>query len=445
MLAGFAEIDITPKSGNMPGQFGIFRATEGTIGGLYANAAAFTSGSASLIFVSVDIIFFSARFGSDVRRRISELTGVPSENILVAGTHTHTGGPTDVKCWGTPAEPENAALTADKMVDAAVAAWNNRAEAKLGVGRCYEPRFSFCRDYCMDDGRIKTNVGYAKAPNIKGRAGAVDYALDVMRVDDTDGNIKCFIVNYANHPDNEPMPRTRYSADYIGYMRRELKRVYGDDVTVLYFNGTAGDVNAADFWHKTDYWYRGAGQNTPKFIGEGLAEDIVNMNPRIVADVTDPYIAAMAKDCIVPTRKPTQENLDWAESVKDKRGTGELRDFEEAYAEVYLNYVESEWHNEEEIEVPVIRFGPWSIIGLGGEIYSEIGIRIKRDSPYESTLVFQLANGAHGYIPPASIMGTATYPAKWGRYVTYLGAETADILIENSLEMLSELKENEEK
>ena len=445
MLAGFAEIEITPKSGNMPGQFEIYKATDGTIGGLYANAAAFDNRGASLIFVSVDIIFFSAKFGFDVRERISALTGVSTANILVAGTHTHTGGPTDVKCWGTPAEPENAAITADKIVEVALAAWNNRAEAKLGVGRCYEPRFSFCRDYCMDDGKIKTNVGYAKAPNIKGRAGAVDYALDVMRVDDTDGNIKCFIVNYANHPDNEPMPRTKYSADYIGYMRRELKRVYGDDVIVLYFNGTAGDVNDADFWHKTDYWFRGAGQNSPKFIGEGLAEDIVNMNPRIIADVTELYISATVKNCVVPTRKPTQENLDWAESVKDKVNTGVLKDYEEAYAEVYLGYDDAEWHNEEEIEVPVIRFGPWSIVGLGGEIYSEIGTRIKRDSPYDNTLVFQLANGAHGYIPPASIIGTATYPAKWGRYVTYLGADTADILVEGSLEQLNRFKELEDK
>ncbi len=442
MLAGFAEIEITPKSGNMPGEFGIYTATEGSIGGLYANAAAFTSGEQSLIFLSVDVLFFTDKLANSVRRRITEATGVPAQNILSAGIHIHTGGPIDCQCWGTPAEPENAAIMGDKMVEVAIAAWNNRAEAKLGTSMCYDPRFSFCRDYCMDDGFIKTNVGYAKAPKIRGRAGVIDTSVNVMRVDDSDGKIKCFIVNYANHPDNEPMPRTRYSADYIGYMRRELKRVYGDDVIVLYFNGTAGDVNAADFWHHTDAWYKATG-NCPKVVGEELAKDIVNMS--FCVDVTEPYIDTISNEHRVLTRKPTQENLDWAESVKDKMGKGELLEHEEAYAETYLNYDEATWPEDDYIEVQTIRFGPWTIVGIASELYSEIGLRIKRDSVCENTLVFQMANGIHGYIPTDYILDSKAYPSKWGSVVTYLAKGTADTIIEKSLEQLEEVKKNEDK
>ena len=442
MIAGFAEIEITPKEGYMPGEFGPQWASEGSIGGLYANAAAFTSGEESLIFLSVDILFFSAELANGVRRRISEATGVPVKNILTAGIHIHTGPTIDCKCWGTPAEPEKAAVTADKMVEVAIAAWNNRAEAALGTGICYDPRFSFNRDYCMDDGVIKTNVGYAKAPRIRGRAGAVDYSVNVMRVDDMNGNIKCFIVNYANHPDNEPGPRTKYSADYIGYMRRELKKVYGDGVIVLYFNGTAGDVNAADFWHSTDR--EGiATNNYPKVIGEGLAEDIVNMNPRIVADVTDPVFATVSKEHRVFTRKPTQENLEWAESVKHKMGTGELMDHEEAYAETFLGFDEASWPEDDYIEVQTVRFGPWTIVGIASELYTEIGLTIKRDSPYANTLVFQMANGIHGYIPTDYILESKAYPSKWGRLVTYLAPGTAGTIIEKSLEQLEDMKKEE--
>ena len=56
MLAGFAEIEITPNGGCMPGEFAAQWASEGSIGGLFANAAAFTSGEESLIFLSVDIL-----------------------------------------------------------------------------------------------------------------------------------------------------------------------------------------------------------------------------------------------------------------------------------------------------------------------------------------------------------------------------------------------------
>ena len=436
MLAGFAEVDITPKPGNMPGQFSIFKSTEGTIGGLFANAAAFTSGDASVIFVSVDALFVSIEQTNEVRNKVFEATGVPCENILVAATHTHTGGPVDFQTWGTPADPDGAALTTKAIIEAAVSAWNNRQTVKIGTGKAYDTRFSFNRDYCMADGSIKTNVGHARSPLIRGRAGGVDYAVDAMRVDDMSGKAKCFIVNYANHPDNEPMPRNKYSADYIGYMRRELKRIYGDDVIVLYFNGTSGDVNDADFWHHTDVARKAEDNNKPKHIGEGIADDIVNMN--IATEIEDMPISAISKEYTIKTRKPTEENLAWAESVKDKRGTGELRDHEEAYAETYLTYDEATWHESEAMEIHTIRFGPWTIVGLGGEIYTEIGLRIKRESPYKNTLVFSLANGDHGYIPTDYILDTRAYPAKWGRYVAYVGHGTADTLVERSIEQLGE-------
>ena len=68
MLAGFAEIEITPKEGYMPGEFGPQWASEGSIGGLYANAAAFTSGEESLIFLSVDILLVFQKFVYSIRR-----------------------------------------------------------------------------------------------------------------------------------------------------------------------------------------------------------------------------------------------------------------------------------------------------------------------------------------------------------------------------------------
>ncbi len=441
MRAGFAEVDITPKPGNMPGQFSIFKSTEGTIGGLFANAAAFTSGENSVILVSVDALFVSVEQTNEIRKSVFEATGVPCKNILVAATHTHTGGPVCIKTWGTPADHEGAKLTTRGIIEAAISAWNNRQTVKIGTGKTYDTRFSFNRDYCMDDGFIRTNVGYAKAPNIRGRAGGVDYAVNVMRVDDMSGKAKCFVVNYANHPDNEPFPRNKYSADYIGYMRRELKRIYGDDVIVLYFNGTAGDINAADFWHKTDVFYRSEGKNSPKYIGEGIAEDVVNMN--IVADTEDMFISAVSKEYTVKTRKPTETNLAWAASVKDKMETGELRDYEEAYAETYLSYDEAEWPETEEMEIHTIRLGPWTIVGLGGEIYTDIGLRIKRDSPYENTLVFSLTNGGHGYVPTDYILDSKAYTAKWGRYIAYVGYGTADTLVEKSVEQLADMKKEE--
>ena len=40
-----------------------------------------------------------------------------------------------------------------------------------------------------------------------------------------------------------------------------------------------------------------------------------------------------------------------------------------------------------------------AFVGLPGEIFVELGLTLKQDSPYANTIVAELANGALGYIP----------------------------------------------
>ena len=121
MLAGFAEMEFTPKEGYMPGEMvGYF--ADGTIGGLYANAAAFTNGEDSAILVSLDVLSFHKEYADAIRNRISEATGVPFNNVLVAAIHTHTASSVEYQVWLCDPDLETAQNTADKAVEAAVAA-----------------------------------------------------------------------------------------------------------------------------------------------------------------------------------------------------------------------------------------------------------------------------------------------------------------------------------
>ena len=71
-----------------------------------------------------------------------------------------------------------------------------------------------------------------------------------------------------------------------------------------------------------------------------------------------------------------------------------------------------------------------------GELFDRNSMAIEEDSPFEHTLIFSLANGTHGYIPPAYIVRSATYEAKVSKYNSYCGEETAEKLVNQSIDQL---------
>ena len=442
----------------MPGSFDPYPTKRESIGKLLSSAVAFTSKENSLILISVDILSFKEAYVNPIREKISNSTGVPVKNILIAAIHTHTGAGVPYKCWNCPPEPEVAADVAEGIYRSGVEAWENRAEALLGVGLGYEKRFSFNRDYYLNDGRVLMNCGLKHSGDIIKRGGKVDHSVNVMRVDDKDGNIKCFIVNYANHPDcgTEDGSRDRFSADFVGFMRRALKSEYGDSVKVLFFNGTAGDINCLDYRDRKHSLFCNFSdangfasseteipKNPPEIIGKGLAETVIKINSEIETNVTEPSIDVVSEICRVKRRKVTPQMLAWAKDVEstpieDKK----YNIMHRAWADEYLHDpVASDTPDYVDLEVQTIVIGPWAIVGLPGEIYTEIGLRIKAQSPFENTLIFELANGTNGYIGPAKAIMSGVYEMTYSKYNSYTGIDTADRLVRRALEQLENIDE----
>ena len=433
MLAGFAEIEFTPERGYMPGEMVGYLA-DGTIGGLYANAAAFTNGDDSAILVSMDVLSFHKEYADDIRKRIADATGVPKKNVLVAAIHTHTATSLEYQVWLCPPDPVTAANTADKTVEAAIKAWNSRSEAKLGVEKTYETRFSYCRDFYIDNGEIRMNPARFSDRLVK-PAGPVDHSVNVMRVDDAEGNIKCFIVNYANHPDCHTK-RDKFSADYPGYMRRALKRKYGDDVVVLYFNGTAGDINCLDFKGGRHLAYYGGTKNAPEAIGAGLCSTVVDISTRIEAEDDEPKLRAISRNVVLDRRYKTQADYEWAKKIAEDMASHKIRD--QAFATEYLE-PDDNVQPTIDFEIHTLRLGPWAIVGLPSEIFTDVGRRIKRASPFDHTVIFELANGTHGYISTRTLHNSTAYEAKVSKYNACTAADSADRIVEAAVAQLREL------
>ena len=84
--------------------------------------------------------------------------------------------------------------------------------------------------------------------------------------------------------------------------------------------------------------------------------------------------------------------------------------------------------------------GDFAFVGLPCETYSEIGLRIKEETPYENTFVISLANLSYGYMAPDFVYGTSAYPARFSPSSARTTVGIADVLVNGSVSMLNEIK-----
>jgi hypothetical protein len=88
-----------------------------------------------------------------------------------------------------------------------------------------------------------------------------------------------------------------------------------------------------------------------------------------------------------------------------------------------------------ETMVQALRIGEVGLVGLPGEVFVEIGMAIKQQSPFKQTLVGELANDEFGYIPTPQAFEEGSYEV----YTTASSPETGPMLIETAVGLLRSL------
>lgn len=437
MKAGFAEVEFTPPTGFMPGQFEAYYAN-GAHTPLQANAAAFESNGETVILISADHLLFHNDYANTIRKEIATTVGIPMKNVMLAATHTHTGPAYDQPCWKTPAEMNTASVVAHRIVQAGIKAFEQMEDgAGLAVTTAEEKRFSFCRDVILKDGSIKTNPSSKYDGLLVRTCDTPDHTVELMRVT-RGGKIVAVMVNFANHPDTDGRRgRTKFCADWPGYMRIALKEKYGEDVTVLFFNGCCGDVNHYDFLHKTHLTEHCAPNVvTPEHIGRGMADTIQKALDGITETQTDERVGVMEKPITVKRRQITAEERAWADDVMERAKTEYVPVWEYGTAEAYL-VGSREVPETEEFVVTGYRVGPWGMLVMPGEMYTAVGRAIKEGSPFAHTIPVELANGHHGYVIPDSVRDNGSYEGRFSSGTTGYGA--MDAIIAGGVETLEKL------
>ena len=87
-------------------------------------------------------------------------------------------------------------------------------------------------------------------------------------------------------------------------------------------------------------------------------------------------------------------------------------------------------------EVQVIRIGDFVLVSFPGEAFSEVGLNIKQQSPFEFTFLASYSNGSIGYAPTVDAYGRDAYEDT----LTRLAPEWQAIYEKKALEMIGKLR-----
>src|SRR6185503_9795829 len=182
----------------------------------------------------------------EIRQAIGERVGTRSSHVTVGCTHTHNGpctsrynlgGTHDVAAKPGQIEALDAYIEnlVRQLAGIASVADSQRRPVRVAAGRS-EANVAVNREEINDDGRVL--VG--RNPN-----GVTDRSVDVLRVDDLEGNASAVIVAYAAHPVVMGYHTYLLSPDYPGVVRRIVEQATG--ATCLFLTGAAGNQAARSF------------------------------------------------------------------------------------------------------------------------------------------------------------------------------------------------------
>lgn len=400
--AGFAEMDITPAIGSeIPGNY--FKQFHKTLHDpCKVRAGYFEQGGKSVCLVGLDALLVPRHVVEKVRARI------PGMEILIGASHSHSSGPVGMVQPGEydHASPEvqelaykvsSAAdagylkLVEDQTVGAIEQARRNAVGSLWGFGAGEEKSAIFNRRFRMKNGRVNTHPRPGN-PDIVEPAGPVDGTVTVVGVFNDSQQLTGCVVNYSCHATTSPRG---ISANWIYFMERVIRGTFGEGVVVVFLQGFSGDVTQVD---NLDRGPSPSGLEYARLVGGRVGAEAVKV---LLSMRPEPPLAirTATRTFVEGRRIPGEERV--AAAWKTVRnGSLKRNSAEWVFAkEIVLLDAELARHRSVEVEIQAIAIGPAVFVSAPGEMFVELGLEIRKGSPFRFTAPVSLANGCVGYVP----------------------------------------------
>lgn len=389
LQAGASRIDYTPSGPQLPANF------TGVLDPVFVRSLVIDNGRTRVGLVSVDAGAIPTDLFQRVSARAASELRIPAAQLLVSATHTHSVP------FRLGDEVEETIMQG--LRDAVARLQPARLAWGTGVSH-----INVNRD------RVDPQTGrWWEGPNHEGTS---DKTVAVVRVESSAGQPIAVYYNYAVHA---VLTGTldQISGDIPGATSRYVEESIGGDVVALWASGAAGDQNPL-YFNQTyelreiriaDYARRGEDiSNAMPPGGQGMDRS----NPRVqvlmrqqqqmtasMGQMLGEEILHVMRESLVPSRADsTLAGAVSTLSCPARRRTDTGR------AGFPGTYVEG---GEVSMRLGAVRIGDIYIGAVDGEVYSAIGQRVKRESPFKHTMVTTLTNGMAptGYIPSDDAFG----------------------------------------
>ncbi len=419
------------------------RGADGVLDPLFCKAMVIESGGERAALVVLDLIGVTREVTDQARRGIEQATAIRGDHVMVSATHAHTG-PTLAERGRYSAEmggQKQLAVDYTGRLPAWIIESVRLANQRLQPARLFMARgqcegLAFNRRYFMRDGSVGWNPGKLNT-NIVMAAGPTDPEVSLLQAQalGAGGAAQIFAsyVNFAMHPDTTG--GSRISADWPGALGRVLAGYHGTNHLTLVANGTCGNINHLDFSWDRPQGGPGEQNRIATILGAAVFQAGKHLTPVSAGPLrARSQLVELALPEITPQAAAEAKRV--VEVTKDDHGTNFMR-LVRAYRALDVAGQEGKPY---QVEVQVIALGrdlAW--VGLPGEVFVELGLALKKASPFRQTFVAELANEDLGYIPDRRSYAEGNYEPESAR----CAAGSGEKLVEQALRLLNQLHEGE--
>ena len=448
LLTGYQKVTINPPLNIGIAGYFVPRFAQGFLDDICASAFVLACDDDPVVIISVDACELETDLVARYCAAIEKATGICKNRIFLTNTHTHTGplfAPTDM--FEAPVEPvlKYAEFVEGKLVEAVKSALEDMVPTKMGYAVGTAPaRVAYIRRYKMKDGSTMT-CPPINDPDIEGPIGELDQRVNVLRFD-REGRKPFILVNYGVHVDttNGDM----ISADFPYWMEKTLDLAL-DGANCMFVCGAQGDVGSTNIhpdsadMNDTEISFDNEMKSPgmARFVGRALAGTVLQVYDKVYyTDIDD--IKMITKTVPVKLNVPQPHEVPLAKRYKELHEAG--RDCDIPYTAMELTTVVAEalrickYENSPEyldMNMLGLKIGPVALVGIPGEPFTEVGVKIKESAGFALILPCALTNGYEGYFPVKAAYDEGGYEARSSRYKSGV----AETIVDGGKQIIAEL------
>lgn len=382
LRAGYAKVEVTPTGPVMMGGYDLRGApSEGVYphDHLYARALVFEASGVRVAFLEGDVIMIQR---TDLfRRRVSEATGIPVENILLGDAHNHAAPSPDGEL-----KTDYDRQFSDGLIKAAQEAVANLQPVRIAAGsgrsriamnrRQVKPADSDSY-LTFDENNSSQSFGKYKTDHPvmvhefggvvrlgANPLGPIDDAVQVVRLDTAAGKPMAVMVHYACHGTTLGGRNSKISGEWMGRMEQYVEKQF-PGLGAIYIQGAAGDINPREV---------GGLDGVPDNIqntwalGEEIGREVVRVYRGLTPEpLANPRVQIETDEILLPRQ----------------------------YRELFEDFKATSVH----VPTTAVRIGDMMWTTFPGEMFSSIGKQVKAATPATHAYVMGYTNGYIGYFP----------------------------------------------